>query len=74
MHFTAYPVGGLTYTFANACEYKCFFDDAFHYLCETPNYCEEQASKQRKAFDECSRIILSNRHIFCYVDCVLVFI
>lgn len=34
----------------------------------------EQASKERKAFDECARIILSNRHTFCYVDCVLVFI
>lgn len=34
----------------------------------------EQASKERKAFDERSRIILSNRHTFCYVHCVLVFI
>lgn len=30
LHFTAYPVGGPAYAFANAREYKRFFDGALH--------------------------------------------
>lgn len=70
LHFTAYPVGGPAYAFPNACEYKCFSDEAFHQSVRQLKTCGEQASKERKAFDECSTIILSNRHTFCYVDCV----
>lgn len=36
--------------------------------------CGDLDSRERKAFDICSRIILGNRHIFYYVGCVLAFV
>lgn len=71
LHFTAHPIGGPTYTFdvnTSAALMMHFISSVKHLtVCE-------QASKERKAFDECNRIILSNRFTLCYVDCVLVFI
>lgn len=77
LHFTAHPIGGPTYTFAvNTSAVNTSASLMMHFISSVRHLtvCGEQASKERKAFDECNRIILSNWYTFCYVDCVLVFI